>query len=244
MFVSATRNAVLKLAQSGRSPAQIARELGVASATVSYHLSRDKPEGEPRSTERPQTARIASSRTREKVADLLASGLSHTEIARRLEISKATVSYHVGRLGKQIDHRFGRRYDWDAVQAYYDEGHSVRDCARTFGFSTASWCEAVKRGAIVARPSATPISELLVAGTYRGRYNLKVRLLKEGLKSGRCERCGVRSWLGRELTLALHHVNGDRNDNRLENLQLLCPNCHSQTDTFAGRNGRSGHIPP
>ena len=37
--------------------------------------------------------------------------------------------------------------------------------------------------------------------------------------------------------MALHHINGDRLDNRLENLELLCPNCHSQTETFAGRNG-------
>jgi transposase len=169
------------------------------------------------------------------VAQLLTSGLTHTEIARRLGISKATVSYHVGRLGRQTDHRFARRYDWDAVQAYYDAGHSVRECVSTFGFSSASWSEAVRRGAIVARPNATPISDLLVAGTYRGRYNLKLRLLKEGLKTGECERCGIGSWRSRELTLALHHINGDRLDNRLENLELLCPNCHSQTDTFAGR---------
>jgi hypothetical protein len=41
------------------------------------------------------------------------------------------------------------------------------------------------------------------------------------------------------LSLALHHRNGDGEDNRLENLELLCPNCHSQTDTFAGRNRRA-----
>jgi hypothetical protein len=38
--------------------------------------------------------------------------------------------------------------------------------------------------------------------------------------------------------MALHHINGDRFDNRVENLELLCPNCHSQTDTFGGRNSR------
>lgn len=245
MFVSATRDAVLKLARLGRSQAQIARELGVAFPTVSYHLSRVAEAGEAQPVEAaPQSALVESSPTRDKVADLLASGLSHTQIARRLGISKATVSYHVGRLGKQVDHRCARRYDWDAVQAYYDQGHSVRECISAFGFSSASWSEAVRRSAIVARPSATPISELLVAGTYRGRHNLKLRLLKEGLKTGSCERCGVSSWLGRELALALHHVNGDRHDNRLENLELLCPNCHSQTDTFAGRNGRSCHKAP
>ncbi|HWF50270.1 MAG TPA: HNH endonuclease [Solirubrobacteraceae bacterium] len=53
-----------------------------------------------------------------------------------------------------------------------------------------------------------------------------------------CERCGLIDWQGDPLTLALHHINGERHDNRLENLMLLCPNCHSRTDTYAGRNGR------
>jgi Zn finger protein HypA/HybF involved in hydrogenase expression len=87
----------------------------------------------------------------------------------------------------------------------------------------------------VPRPSATPLSDFLVAGTYRGRHNLKLRLIKEGIKENRCERCGVMEWRGEPLIMSLHHVNGDRLDNRLENLEFLCPNCHSQTDTFAGR---------
>jgi 5-methylcytosine-specific restriction endonuclease McrA len=58
-----------------------------------------------------------------------------------------------------------------------------------------------------------------------------------GIEDGKCERCGISTWRGAPLTTALHHINGDRYDNRIENLELLCPNCHSQTDTFGGRNG-------
>jgi 5-methylcytosine-specific restriction endonuclease McrA len=77
---------------------------------------------------------------------------------------------------------------------------------------------------------------LLRRGKRRCRHHVKLRLLDAGLKEQRCERCGLREWRDEPLALALHHVNGDGLDNRLENLQLLCPNCHSQTDTWGGKN--------
>jgi Zn finger protein HypA/HybF involved in hydrogenase expression len=80
------------------------------------------------------------------------------------------------------------------------------------------------------------LSELLVANRYRGRCNIKARLVTEGLKRHECEECGLIEWRGRPLSLALHHVNGDGHDNRLENLALLCPNCHSQTPNFGVKN--------
>jgi DNA-binding transcriptional ArsR family regulator/5-methylcytosine-specific restriction endonuclease McrA len=212
--------------------------LGLAPTTVGYHIERILRDDDRASTAEPPPVRAHSHvKTREAVAQLLADGHAKVEVARRLGVSKATVSYHVRRLGKPTDDRFGRRYDWEAVQRFYDAGHSVRECMKAFGFSSASWSDAVRRSAVIARPSATPITELLVAGTYRGRENLKLRLVKEGLKENGCERCGLGEWRGEPLSVALHHVNGDRLDNRLENLELLCPNCHSQTTTFSGRNG-------
>src|ERR1700689_972987 len=131
-----------------------------------------------------------------------------------------------------MDERFAKRIDWSLVQTYYDEGHSVRDCARMFGFSTWSWHGAVARGHVTPRPGFRPIEEIFAANTPRSRGHLKTRLLRSGLKEERCERCEISEWLGQPLSVALHHVNGDRVDNRLENLELLCPNCHRQTDHF------------
>lgn len=93
-----------------------------------------------------------------------------------------------------------------------------------------------RRGVIIPRPRVEPLELLLSAGRRRNRYHVKSRLLLAGLKQQRCDRCGLTEWQGQPLSLELHHVNGDGLDNRLKNLLLLCPNCHSQTDTWGGRN--------
>jgi DNA-binding CsgD family transcriptional regulator len=236
-----TREQVACLLDDGVPPAEIARRLGVAPATVDYHLTRvgravpdvgDEPQ-----VDRPVPRRVD---TRERVAALLADGWGRNAIARELGVTRSTVTYHARRLGKEVDSRCALRYDWDEIQQYYDAGHSVRECQEHFGFSRQTWHAAVNRGAVVARPHGLPLDQLLTVGVYRSRFNLKLRLVKAGLKQKFCEVCGIASWEGRPISLALHHVNGDRYDHRIENLQLLCPNCHSQTDTFAGRNGHNG----
>jgi 5-methylcytosine-specific restriction endonuclease McrA len=68
------------------------------------------------------------------------------------------------------------------------------------------------------------------------------RLIKRLLKLGwnyRCMVCGISRWRGQPLSLHLDHLNGIRNDNRLENLRILCPNCHSQTGTYCKRNAKA-----
>ncbi|HEX6117205.1 MAG TPA: HNH endonuclease signature motif containing protein [Solirubrobacterales bacterium] len=176
--------------------------------------------------------------TRALVRDLLATGLSPAEVALRIGVTKSTVAFHMRRLDIEVDERCARRYDWAEIQRAYDSGLSVRECAARFGFNLASWHKAVLRGAIEARPAAMAIEQLLVKGrTQTNRSHLKQRLLSDGLKRNRCERCGLTEWQGKPLNMQLHHRNGDGTDNRLENLEILCPNCHAQTDTYGGRNG-------
>jgi 5-methylcytosine-specific restriction endonuclease McrA len=74
------------------------------------------------------------------------------------------------------------------------------------------------------------------------RKGLKERLIREGLKQRKCEMCGRAGWRDRPIPLELDHINGRRQDNRLQNLRILCPNCHAQTDTYRGRNIGIGNL--
>lgn len=67
------------------------------------------------------------------------------------------------------------------------------------------------------------------------------RLVDEGYKENKCECCGITEWCNKQITFHLHHKDGNHNNNKLKNLEVLCPNCHSQTDTFAGKK-RHLHI--
>jgi hypothetical protein len=185
----------------------------------------------------PKSKRLSAAEKRQLVGKLLGEGKSYRVIASELGVTKSTVAYHA-RLGLPVDEKASRRYDWAEIQRAYDAGLTVRQCARKFGFNLASWHGAVKRGVVVPRPVEMPIELLLVVGrTATNRSHLKSRLLKEGIKENSCEECGITHWRGKPLNMQLHHKNGDGLDNRLENLEFLCPNCHSQTDTYGGRNG-------
>lgn len=67
-------------------------------------------------------------------------------------------------------------------------------------------------------------------------FKLKNRLFEAGLKINKCEECGICEWNSKPLMCELDHINGNSHDHRLSNLKILCPNCHSQTDTFRAKN--------
>lgn len=71
---------------------------------------------------------------------------------------------------------------------------------------------------------------------YYQTFKLKNRLLDEGIFENRCFECEIKEWNNRPLNMELHHVDGDRTNHRKENLELLCPNCHAQTDTYRAKN--------
>jgi hypothetical protein len=133
-----------------------------------------------------------------------------------------------------------RKFDWAAVQRFYDAGHTYRECAAEFAFSSASWTKAVDRGELRARARRKPLCVVLASA---GRAAVKRHLLEAGILENRCGWCGINEWRGQPISIQIDHINGIRDDNRIENLRMLCPNCHSQTETFAARNRKYRTIP-
>ena len=130
------------------------------------------------------------------------------------------------------------KYNWSEVQKYYDNVKSVRKTIRFFGMSHQSWNKAKKVGRIITRDNRIPIETLLSRKTSDGRTHRKQRLIRDGYLIKECYICFLKDWLNKPISLQIDHINGDSTDWRLENLRLLCPNCHSQTDTFSGRNNK------
>jgi transposase-like protein len=224
-------SAVQEFYERGHSVEECKRRFGFSSSAWESAVCRG--EVVPRV---PPTKRRPSGATRRKVAELLEQDMRPSEVARELGVSKPTVSYHARRLGIPARESAARRYDWEQIREAYERGLTLRQCQSRFGFSCTAWADAVKRGAVVPRARELPLDELLVVGRPgTNRNHLKARLIKAGLKQNRCERCGITEWMGAPLNMELHHVNGDGTDNRLQNLQLLCGNCHAQTDNWGGR---------
>lgn len=185
---------------------------------------------------------------REKARELRLQGLSLNKISREVGAAKASVSVWVRDIQipktekpKKLNDDKPDPYkqiDWNAVQKYYDDVKSLKECSIHFGISEWNLENAFRDGFLNRRLKILPFERILIENSPLNTGSLKKRLFSSGLKEKRCEgeNCGITEWRGKPISFELHHVNGINNDHRLENLLILCPNCHSQTDSYKGRN--------
>jgi hypothetical protein len=170
-----------------------------------------------------------------KIRELLNAGVKPVEIAKQLGCVLSTITHQAKRMGRGIEVR--PTYDWGVINIFHNAGHSLSECIEKFGFSKGAWHKAKITGKIIVRGrEKTPLDILLTPGRKQSRYHLKVRLLDEGLLEKKCALCGIIKWQGKPLAFNLNHADGDRLNWALENLRMVCPNCDSQQETFAGRN--------
>lgn len=111
----------------------------------------------------------------------------------------------------------------------------IRDAVRRLSLDTSHWYPRGRKPR--PNPNLIPLVRVMVENSTYPRRSLKRRLIAEGILKNECGSCGIPpTWNGKPLTFHLEHRNGIPNDHRLENICLLCPNCHSQTPTYCGRN--------
>jgi hypothetical protein len=106
----------------------------------------------------------------------------------------------------------------------------------------------IKKGTIKTWKETLNYTGSRLEDIFSGKYpeytplHLKHKLIKHGYKKNKCEICGIECWNNKLLSFELDHINGNSRDHRLENLRIVCPNCHSQTETFKGRNRGNGRV--
>ena len=84
--------------------------------------------------------------------------------------------------------------------------------------------------------SYRPSEQYLYNGSTIASHKLKLKLIKDGIIEHKCEQCGITEWNGQPAPIELDHIDGNHYNNELENLRILCPNCHALTDTNSGKN--------
>lgn len=180
------------------------------------------------------------------VVEMLLSGKSYRQIMDYFTsigsyVSKSTISYHAKNMGKfSFEIKSVDDFDWKMIQQDYNSS-SKGMVRKKYKISERLWKEAIKGGLLICSDilnltnvTYTNLPKFL-ANT-KNRKSIKAALLRLGVFEYKCQCCGIDSWMNNHISLQLEHKNGISDDNRLENLCLLCPNCHSQTDTYAGKN--------
>lgn len=137
-------------------------------------------------------------------------------------------------------HKFAHLTE-DDIRGAIKKTTTMKAAAGELGMAQTTFRKYARRYGLYAPSHSNPTYDMenILAGKhpeYTNTSRLPQRLVKLGLKEYRCEKCGVSDHCGEPLTLELDHINGDNRDHQLDNLRLLCPNCHSQTPTYRNKN--------
>jgi 5-methylcytosine-specific restriction endonuclease McrA len=131
----------------------------------------------------------------------------------------------------------------EQIREQFDSGKTLHQAAVVLNVTTVTlWRRAKKIGISwkeIKRENKDkiPLSEILEGlHPHYQTFKLKNRLINEGVKENKCENCDITDWLGQSMTMHLDHIDGNSHNHTYKNLRLLCPNCHSQTDTWCGKN--------
>lgn len=206
-----------------------------------------------------------------KILDSLCSdGLTQREISDKLGVSHTSVRYWLKKYGLKTKGKIGK-FDYSNdknIREIVASSYSFSECLRKMGLScvgsgsrkslkryielydiSTSHFNPYSRGFYKDGSNTNSIKLDEILKGMHPQYStgkVKKRIIRAGLIKNECSKCGLgNEWQGEPITLQLDHINGINNDHRLENLRILCPNCHTQTKTYGSKGGikSGGDIP-
>jgi len=177
-----------------------------------------------------------------EIRGLLKSGATCAEVVKKIGVKRSTVDYHAKKIGVSILVGHYRKYNWSDIQNDITGGMTVKEIREKHGFAVGSYTKAVNRGELNPKKPLVQMSLDELCALFDGldvlpyhRQCIRKKMVSEGIPY-ECAWCGVSEWRGRKLTLDVDHVDGCRTHNVRTNFRFLCPNCHSITPTWKGRN--------
>lgn len=191
----------------------------------------------------------------EQIKKLLKEGKKYQEISIATDAALSTIAYHAQKMGLRKFTFSKQKYDWKEIQKYADEGYCIVEIIEKFKMNWSTFRDARLKSLITlptkrrTRKVPKPFSRSGIVysddflfsencpigfGVVKRRFKY---LVPPACSNNKCPIYNMQNpqWAGIPITLHIDHINGIRTDNRMTNLRWLCPNCHSQTDTYCGR---------
>ncbi len=192
---------------------------------------------------------------KDNILDMLHQGHTYAQIISALGVAKSTIAYHAKK------HNMSKgtktfKIDWNKVQTTYDSNEiCLAELITRENLNRSTVAKAIKSGYLIIDKSrenkllkTIPNDMIFIENSPHDASVVKRRIKKTDLLPYKCSntQCMLHmtqpTWNNHPIVLHLDHINGIRDDHRLQNLRWLCPNCHSQTATYCGRNKRSGAL--